>query len=199
MTKLDELGLKHGTDKASSHHDYLKFYWDLLFDVRVDPVVFLEIGVAGGNSLRMWQDWFSHPEAKIYGVDIEDRPLEPFDKRTQVITGDASQPNFIYDLTNRTGPLDIVIDDGGHFSREQKDALRLLWPHVKSGGIYVCEDCHTSYSMPWTMPDEVSFVKHLDQWIDDVMEKGKGGCGKPSQSTISEIIIRKSVVVLKKR
>lgn len=199
MTSLDELGLKYGTDKASSHHDYLRFYWDLLWDLRVDPVVFLEIGVAGGNSIRMWEEWFTNPEAKIYGVDIENRPLEPFGNRTTIIIGDASQPNFIFDLTNQTGPLDVVIDDGSHYSVQQKDTLRLIWPHIKPGGIYICEDCATSYHYPWIIPGDVSFVESMMEWIHNVMERGKDNCGKPSISEIEEIIFRKSLVVLKKR
>jgi hypothetical protein len=196
MTSLHDLALHHGTDKA--WHTYTLFYEKLL-KRRDDPVTFLEIGVAGGNSIRMWQDWFTHPETKIYGVDIEDRPLEPFDPRTTIIIGDASQPNFIFDLTQRTGPIDVCIDDAGHFSSQQKDTLRLLWPHIKSGGMFICEDVHSSFHYPWTIPDEVSFVKHLDQWIDNVMERGKDQCGKPTESTIEEIIIRKSLVVLKRR
>jgi hypothetical protein len=199
MTKLDDLGKKHGTDKSSLHHGYLDFYGDLFYDLRTEPVVFLEIGVAGGNSIRMWEEWFSHPEARIYGVDIEDRPLDPFDKRTSIIIGDASSPNFIYDLTNRTGPLSIITDDGSHMSGQQKDTLRLLWPHLKSGGWFITEDLHCSYKEPWTSPKEVSFIAHLMDWINDCMERGEGDCGAPSRSQVHELIIRKSIVAIRKR
>ena len=30
----------------------------------------LEIGVKDGASLKMWDDFFTHPEAKIFGADI---------------------------------------------------------------------------------------------------------------------------------
>lgn len=199
MTTLDEIGLHYWTDKSSRHHNYLEFYQHLLLPYRDLPLVFCEIGVAGGESIRMWQDWFCSPEAQIYGVDIQERPLAPFDSRVTILTGDATQPNFIFDLTNRTGPLDIVLDDGSHFSKDQKKTLELLWPNLKSGGIYIVEDCHTSWWYPWTIPDEVSFVHSTKEWIDDLMEVGSDQCGKPTKSQIEEIVFRKSLIVLKKR
>lgn len=197
MTSLHEIGKFHGTDKAE-FHGYLEFYEKLLKPIRNKGVNVLEIGIDGGGSLLMWQDWFTQPQTRIYGVDIVDRPLPKFDNRTTIIIGDASSPNFIYDLTNRTGKLDLIIDDGSHFSKSQKDSLRLLWPHVNSGGIYICEDCSTSFSLPWTQPGEQSFVHSMMSWIEDVMERGYDHCGKPTKSTIEEIIFRKSLVVLRK-
>lgn len=198
MTSLHDIGKHHRTDKAE-FHGYLGFYEKLLKPIRNKPITMLEIGVAGGESILMWQDWFTQPTTMIYGVDIEDRPLPKFDERVAIIVGDASNPNMVFDITNRTGLLDLVIDDGSHHSGQQKDSLRLLWPNLKSGGLYIVEDCSTSYSLPWTSPEEVSFVRSLDAWIDEVMEKGKDHCGRPTDSTIEEIIVRKSVVVLKKR
>lgn len=197
MTSLTDMAKFRGTDKAS--HQYTDFYDKLLRPIRNQPITMLEIGVAGGESILMWQDWFHHSKTRIFGVDIEDRPLPEFDPRTTIIIGDASLANMVYDITQRTGPLDLVIDDGGHHSGQQKDSLRLFWPHIKPGGWMITEDCHTSFHMPWTLPDEISFIRHLDQWIEDVMEKGEGLSGAPVRSTVEEIIVRKSIVAIKKR
>ena len=39
----------------------------------------------------------------------------------------------------------MIIDDGGHTMNQQITSFRVLFPYVKSGGIYVIEDLCTSY------------------------------------------------------
>ena len=52
---LDEIGLKYGTDKSSSHHHYLPFYETFMAPLRDAPITLLEIGVYQGASLRTWR------------------------------------------------------------------------------------------------------------------------------------------------
>ena len=196
LRNLTDIALDCGTDKASVHN-YTEYYDSLLAPLRHEPINMVEIGVDGGESLRMWSEYFTNPAAKIYGVDIHDKGGNP--GRATFILGDATQPNFIHDLGTQHGPFDVVVDDGSHFSTQQKASLRLLWPHVKSGGIFICEDCHTSWAYPWTTPEEVSFVHHMMDWIDGLMEKGAGHCGVPTETDIAEIVFRKSLVIIKKR
>lgn len=198
MNTLQEIGLWHGTDKASLHH-YLNYYDSLLGKLREKPISMLEIGVLGGESIRMWASYFTHPESRIYGVDIHDRGIVIEDPRAQIVIGDGTNPNFLYDLTRITGQLDVILDDGSHFSAHQKDSLRLLWPELKSGGLYIVEDTHSSYHYPWTIPDEVSFVSSMMDWIHKLNEHGAGHCGVPTETDIEEIVFRKSVVAIKKR
>jgi hypothetical protein len=42
------------------------------------------------------------------------------------------------------GPLDLIIDDGGHTMRQQQTSFGFLFRHLKVGGIYIIEDLHTS-------------------------------------------------------
>ena len=199
LPTLSDLATKCGTDKGPAFHNYTQFYHDLFSPLRHLPITLLEVGVLGGESIRMWSEFFDHPDTRIHGVDIHDRELTGFDPRVQIHIGDGSNPNFIYDLTKITGSLDVFLDDGSHYSQHQKDSLRLFWPHIKTRGLAVIEDCHTSYSYPWTKPDEVSFTHSLLDWIDGVMENGAGHCGVPTETDIEELVIRKSVVVIKKR
>lgn len=196
---LTEIADKCGTDKGSGLHLYTDYYGELFQKFRHERVSILEIGVLGGESIRMWAQYFDHLGARIYGVDIHDRNIVIDDPRVQILIGDGTNPNFIYDLAKVTGPLDIIVDDGSHFSAHQKDSLRLLWEHLALGGIYVCEDTHSSYHYPWTIPDEVSFVSSMMDWIHKLNENGAGHCGVPTETDILEIIFRKSVVVIKKR
>lgn len=195
---LNDIGLECGTDKATLHH-YLDFYDDLFSVLRTQPIRLLEIGVAGGESLRMWEEYFTHPDARVYGVEIQDKPLPAFDPRVQVFITDATSPNAVFDISNQTGPLDVIIDDGSHYSVDQKRTLDLWWAHLKKGGVFSCEDTHTSYHYPWTIPDEVSFVSSMMEWIHRLNENGLNQCGVPTETGIEEIIFRKSLCVIRKR
>ena len=55
VNPLDELAVRFGTDKATSGHGYAIPYYELLGPLRDRELTLLEIGVAGGASLRMWE------------------------------------------------------------------------------------------------------------------------------------------------
>lgn len=99
----------------------------------------LEIGVYAGGSLRMWRDYFG-AGAQIYGVDIEPECLRHNDERIDVVVGDQSDRSFWKRFVDRVGPLDVVIDDGGHLPDQQIASFESLLPHVAPGGVYACED-----------------------------------------------------------
>lgn len=138
---LHQLGMKHGTDKAT-FHGYCDFYEDQLpgrdFDGRL-----LEIGIMDGASLMMWRDYY--PAAKIVGVDNDKR------RGTRKFAGvrtawlDMTESDEVELLTERLGPFDVIIDDGSHMTADQQKTFSLLWPNVSPGGLYVIEDLHTSY------------------------------------------------------
>lgn len=201
MTSLSDLALHYGTDKGPQMHGYTDFYETLLKPYRKGPITLLEIGVAGGESIRMWNDWFHHRESRIYGVEIQDTEAARADygPRTKIYVTDATSPNAVFDITNETGPIDVWIEDGSHFVKDQKAALDLWWPHIRSGGVAIIEDTHSNYAYPWWDTIEERFVHSLNPWINKVNEDGEGQCGKPSYSSVEEIVFRKSLVIIKKR
>ena len=141
---LDELGQKHGTDKASHAHNYLEAYDALLTPYRDrSPLTLIEIGVRDGASVRMWQDYF--PGAQIVGVDIVEGCREHAGPRITIEIGDGSDAGFLDDLATKYPP-DIVFDDGSHLWSDQIDTFRRLFPCLSAGGIFICEDLHTSRS-----------------------------------------------------
>jgi hypothetical protein len=154
--KLDELGQKHGTDKASQGHNYLVEYEPLLQPYRSkSDLLVLEIGVREGASVRLWHDYFS--TAQIVGVDILERCTAHAGDRISIEIGDQSDEEFLQRLTVKYEP-DIIFDDGSHFWTHQIDTFRILFPAMKPGGTFVCEDLHTSrskwvgkYGTPYTM------------------------------------------------
>lgn len=201
MTSLSDLALHYGTDKGPQMHGYTDFYETLLKPYRKGPITLLEIGVAGGESIRMWNDWFHHRDSRVYGVEIQDTEAARADygPRAKIYVTDATSPNAVYDITNETGPLDIVLDDGSHFSKDLKAALQQWWPHINHGGVFIAEDLHATFFYPWTDAGEIKFTDTLLPWIDDIMEHGRGQTGKSVGGEIEEIIFRKSLLVIKKR
>jgi hypothetical protein len=196
MITMQEMAQECGTDKA--WHEYPKFYEPLFQAKRRLPVKLLEIGVDGGESLRLWHDWFYNPKTEIYGIDIQDKGLTLY-PRTKLFITDATSPNAVFDISNATAPYDIIIEDASHYSKDQKKLLELWWPHLKPGGIWVTEDTHSGYHYPWNDKGEIPFVHSLGEWIDRVNENGAGHHGVPTQTDVEEIILRKSLVVIKKR
>ena len=104
----------------------------------------LEIGISEGGSLQMWKEYFG-PKAKIYGVDILPECKIFEENRIKVFIGSQDDRIFLKKLVLELPQIDIIIDDGGHTMNQQIMTFRELYPIVKHGGIYVCEDTHTSY------------------------------------------------------
>jgi len=153
MNSLSQLAEKHGTDKL--WHGYCPAYWDHFETLRDEPVALLEIGVASGASLRMWDEWFTHPMRELIGVEIV--PECSFDKTAtaRVVTGDGTQiDNPLLDHNE----FDIIIDDGSHTSEDILAGYYHWWPHLRSDGWYVIEDLAV-------------------QWRND---SGGGGKGSPA-------------------
>lgn len=130
---LDELFRKNDTDKGSHVHNYGPAYERYLDPTKIKDL--LEVGVAGGGSLRAWKEWC--PEAEIHGIDrTEVNPVEG----CIIHHGNIMDLNTIRDL----GMFDVIIDDASHDPVEIHFAFQWLWPLLRVGGWYVVEDLHAS-------------------------------------------------------
>ena len=100
----------------------------------------LEIGIFQGNSLLAWRECF--PKAHIFAIDrsIPIGDNIPDLSFATLILGDQSYPPFMEKVARDIGKIDVVIDDGGHYSDDQQVSFNCLWPVVKKGGLYVIED-----------------------------------------------------------
>lgn len=142
---LDQLGLAAGTDKASNGHGYLSMY-----EERFEPWVdrefdLMEIGVRFGRSIRVWHAWF--PLARIIGIDITPITLEDEDRMPRYIFRRGSQfdGEFLDSLFEEFDPR-IVIDDGSHLCDHQIFSFERIFPRLKPGSMYICEDINTSFT-----------------------------------------------------
>src|SRR5581483_7364052 len=136
---LDALGISEGTDKGSIAMDYLRHYERILGHLREKPITLLEIGVARGASVRMWQGYFS--VASIVGVDINGGAREYATERCVIEIGSQGDPDFLQTLAAKYKP-DVIIDDGSHQADHILMTFKHLYPVLSSGGIYIVEDVH---------------------------------------------------------
>lgn len=132
----DEVALRYGTDKASSHHGYMAHYERLLAGRSVARL--LEIGVAGGRSIAMWAELL--PETLIVGVDNDDACALIQRPRQRVVIADAADPAKMAAVHTLYGPFDFIVDDGSHEHHDVNMAFEELYPHLVPGGRYVIED-----------------------------------------------------------
>ena len=148
MTPLCELAKKYGTDKLSKHH-YTPTYYELLKDRKVNRV--LEVGIAFGASLRMWEAFF--PDAQIFGFDRNPDCMINEGRITSIL-GNQADEKSVNDAAYRAGGMDcgidLIIDDGDHDPFMQIKTMETLLPYLSRNGIYIIED-----------------VKCGDSWRDD--------------------------------
>ena len=162
--RLNDLGLHHGTDKASTGHDYLQHYERFFAEYQDHAFTLVEIGGLSGASLGMWRDYF--PQARIVCLDINPAVKRFEDARVSVEIGDAGSRQFLRTVREKYGAARVVIDDGSHRWDHQRTALKELFPMVEPGGYYVVEDIHTSYEPNFAGKDDIPFVQVLKTLVD---------------------------------
>jgi len=133
------------TDKENPHH-YCSQIYDWLFAPYKDKEInLLEIGIANGGSMYLWNDYF--PKAAIAGIDkdkLYDHDIMARYERLCPIIGNAYSEELVSNLPE----LDIVIDDGPHNEETWTKFLQLYIPKVKPGGVLVIEDIHLLEVIP---------------------------------------------------
>lgn len=137
---LQEIGLKHNTDKAT-HHKFLDFYEEQIGNLRFEEIKILEIGFYKGNSAQMWLEYF--PNSELYCIDVEDDLMKFSNNR--FFGYQIAQENPEIQKLFSDNYFDIIIDDGSHMTHHQLMSLEYLWRKLKHGGYYIMEDLHTSF------------------------------------------------------
>jgi hypothetical protein len=149
--------------------------WVHYFDVydrhfsryRNKDVVILEIGVSQGGSLQMWKNYFGE-KAKIVGIDIDPRCKSLEEENIEIFIGSQSDRKFLRDVKAQIPLVDILIDDGGHTMEQQIVSYEELFSQIKEDGVYLCEDLHTSYWIPYGGGHKRSgtFIEYSKNFID---------------------------------
>lgn len=133
-----------GCDK-NTVHSYLETYAELLAPYRSTAKRVLEVGIMGGHSLRMWEEFFDG--AEVHGVDLCDQPFSGLaDLRPMIAEGTHHIHLFDAMLSERVEEhfagkvFDVIIEDASHSIESQLEIYANLKSHVAPGGIYIIED-----------------------------------------------------------
>lgn len=130
-----------GTDKEYCHRYCSLFYDKEFIKYKDKPVNILEIGVASGGSLILWNDYFTNAE-KIIGIELTNSYTEISRNnckdysKIQVIQSDA----YNEEIVNSLPYFDIIIDDGSHWKEHQIKLLELYCKKINPGGCLIIED-----------------------------------------------------------
>lgn len=137
---LNEIGLKYKSDKSSDYHCYLELYDMYFSSYRGENINFLEIGIYLGDSLNIFNEYFEN--ATITAIDIHNKShLQK--KNIKIIQGDQSDRSLLNKFEDNF--YQIILDDGSHKMEHQQVSLGVLFKKLKSGGVYIIEDLHTSF------------------------------------------------------
>jgi hypothetical protein len=141
--ELTSLADKYGTDKGSSAHHYTEVYGHFFRGLKDKAVKLCEIGVGGGESLKMLADYFT--KAELYGIDKLD--ASKLDSgRIHTFIADQSKRSDLQKFAAKHGDnYDIILDDGGHTMEQQQVSFGYLFKLVRPGGYYIIEDLQTSF------------------------------------------------------
>lgn len=149
---------------------YLKHYWEHFKSLKNEKIKILEIGVKDGDSLKIWREFF--PNAEIYGIELNPIPLNNFElENTKLFFGDQTDINFLKEVVDEIGSVDIIIDDGGHTQEQLKTSFEYLFRYgLKNEGQYVMEDLGCSYWYKWSggLNNQNSIINFLKNKIDAI-------------------------------
>ena len=115
----------------------------------------------------MWKHYFGD-KAQIYGIDIDPRCKKFEESQIEIFIGDQENREFLKEIRAKIGPIDILIEDGGHKSGQQIATFEEMFPAIIPGGLFLIEDLHTSY---WSAYDggyqrKGTFIEYAKNIID---------------------------------
>ena len=114
--------------------------------------------------------------------------------------GSQDDEAVLNNVNSSQGYFDVIVDDGGHSMKQQITSLIHLFPKVRSGGVYVIEDLHTSYfsdadSGYLVNTTTIEFIKRL---IDDIQDESPRKSTEIGPTMVSFEISNKICIINKK-
>lgn len=179
---------------SSKHSTYFPVYDRLFSRFAGTEFTFVEVGVLNGGSLFMWRELFGD-KARIIGVELNPEAKRWEKDGFEIFIGSQSDPAFWKNFFAEVGPIDVLLDDGGHTFEQQIITLESALPHIKDGGLLVVEDTHTSYMPEFGGPSPVSFVNYAKNIADGVNYRfGRLASKHKSESAIYSVQFFESFV-----
>lgn len=163
------------TSKLALAH-VLRRYKEHIFEpFKNRPIVLLEIGIANGDSLRLFRD--ALPFAKIVALDKASLPtIDNPTGRIVMYRGEQQDTALLDRIRSEQAPsgFDVIIDDGSHIGQYTRIAFwHLFMQHLKHGGLYFIEDWGVSY---WKnsvdgrhyRPPRVNFAPRTEKLLNSI-------------------------------
>ena len=159
MKTLSEIAKQYPTDKDFTHNYYNAVYENYFSPIRETTKLVCEIGIGGfseplgwmpGNDLKVFRDYFSN--ANILGLDIVKHENIADLNRITLDWIDQSKRDLVIEYATKLQNYDLILDDGSHNVYDQQITFAHFFKSLKSNGIYVLEDLHTSIEV--NMPEK---------------------------------------------
>jgi len=182
---------------------YFEIYDRHFSRFRDTDVHIVEFGVSQGGSLQMWKEYFG-PNCKIFGVDINPHCKTLEEDQIEIYIGDQGDRKFLRLLAKNIPRIDILIDDGGHFMRQQINTFEELFTHIDKDGVYLCEDLLTSYLTEYgggyrKRKSFIEYSKHFIDYINAWHSKTKGLSITGFTKSVHSLHYYDNVLVIEKR
>lgn len=137
-------------------------------------------------------------------MDIDPRCKKYEEEQIEIFIGSQSDRNFWRKFKDKVGVIDIFIDDGGHTMLQQRVTFEEMYNRVALDGIYICEDCATSYwpSMGGGYKSKHSFIEYSKNCIDYINARySKSWRLKPNKitSTLESVHFYDQMIVFEKQ
>jgi hypothetical protein len=161
----------NSTQFTGKHTSYFPIYDKLFHPFVQTQVVFVEVGVMHGGSLHMWREFFGK-SARIIGID-NNVSAKQFSNDFEIFIGDQADPKFWENFYKAIGQIDILLDDGGHRNSHQIQTVVSGLPHIRSGGLIVVEDTHTSFMYEFGNPSRYSFMNFASTKAQNLTKRNK--------------------------
>ena len=153
--------------KSIKIESYFSAYDEIFKKYIGKKIIFVEIGVYHGGSLEMWRNYFGS-QARIIGIDINPEAKKLEERGFEIFIGSQSSKKFWNAFYEKVGPVDIVLDDGGHQNKQQIITAYESIKNINDGGVLVTEDTHTSYLQKFGNPSKYSYINFAKNKIDKI-------------------------------
>jgi glycosyltransferase involved in cell wall biosynthesis len=181
INHLKQIFMKHNTDKFNNNphcHTYHNKYGKIFYELKDKPINIFEMGIGTvnpnipssmeahkrfynykpGASHRAWDEYFTHPETRIFGGDIDEEickdELYVDFPRIKCKVVDQTDTESIKKCMNEIIEensinskqfLDVIVDDGLHNHKGALGFISGSWEYLKMHGYYIIEDLNFDY------------------------------------------------------
>jgi len=146
--------LEPKSDKGTTHN-YINGYYNNEFTPKKNSELFiLELGLAGGDSIKIWAGWFTN--VKIIGIDIQDECVNIFSDASNINihVRDGYCENTLKEWPDNI--FDYIIEDGPHTMESQIFSVKYWIDKIKPGGKLIIEDIQS-------IDDLNSIIENIDK------------------------------------